>query len=399
MYQPPKKILENYAKVMVNFALGNTKGIKPGDVVLVQYYPPTKLLAYEVSKEILKAGGHPIFRQIDDYLYKSLLENGSDEQLLFFNSKVNKALVDTIDHRMVLIADEDPMMLKDIDPKKIMLENSSRKPMRKWLQAKEDKNKLSWTLCLYGTEAMAKEAGLSLEEYWNQIIKACFLDEDDAISKWKKVYEEMEEIRSKLNSLEIDMINIKSEGTDLNIKLGEKRMFIGGKGNNIPSFELFTSPDWRGTNGYISFDQPLYEYGNLIKDIKLEFKNGVVVRASASKNEKLLLEMIKQKNADKIGEFSLTDKRFSRINKFMAYTLFDENFGGNYGNTHIALGTSYHDTYNGDYKKLKASDWKRLGFNESIEHCDIVSTKNRVATATLNNGKKKVIYENGEFTC
>jgi aminopeptidase len=196
---------------------------------------------------------------------------------------------------------------------------------------------------------------------------------------------------------------------------------MGGSGRNIPSFELFTSPDWRGTEGHIFFDYPLYRYGNLIKDIRLEFKAGQVVKATASQNEKLLQELVKQKNADKVGEYSLTDKRYSHITKFMANTLYDENFGGEWGNTHLALGTSYHEAYRGDMgtpPKGKSQpstvgsegtdegaipsvrteeEWMALGFNESPEHTDIIATNDRLVEAHLTDGSKKVIYAKGEF--
>src|SRR6185436_12865911 len=135
---------------------------------------------------------------------------------------------------------------------------------------------------------------------------------------------------------------------DLWVKLGEKRAWMGGSGRNVPSFELFTSPDWRGTEGWIKFNQPLYRYGNLITGIELEFKNGRVVKAKAKKNEQILKQMIATANADKVGEFSMTDKRFSHITKFMGETLYDENVGGPHGNTHVALGNVYHDCYAGD---------------------------------------------------
>lgn len=98
-----------------------------------------------------------------------------------------------------------------------------------------------------------------------------------------------------------------------------------------------------------------------------------------------------------VGEFSLTDRRLSRITKFMGETLFDENVGGEQGNTHIALGSAYKDSYTKDPSKVSKEQWEELGFNESSVHTDIVSTNKRKVTATLKDGSKKVIYENGEF--
>lgn len=397
MYTPSKQILENYAKVMIDFAIGVKKGIKAGDTVLIQYYEPAKPLALEIFKRILENGGNPILKIIDDDFTKVMFDFASDKQLEYFPEKYLKGMVDEIDHRIVLLADKDLKLLQSVDPKKIMLANKSKKVYRKWLDEKEDAGNLTWTLCLYGTEAMAQEAGLTIEEYWDQIIKACYLDEQDPISSWKSVYEKLENVLKKLNSLEIDKLHIEAKDTDLWIKLGDKRKFIGGSGHNIPSFEIFTSPDWRGTEGTIFFDYPLYRYGNIINDIKLTFKDGRIVEATASQNENLLKEMIAQENADKIGEFSLTDKKFSRIDKFMAETLFDENFGGEFGNTHLAVGSSYHDTYTGDVKSLSENDWADLGYNESPEHCDIMATTNRKVTAILKNGNEVLIYENGEF--
>jgi aminopeptidase len=109
--------------------------------------------------------------------------------------------------------------------------------------------------------------------------------------------------------------------------------------------------------------------------------------------------MIATKNADKIGEFSLTDKRFSRISHPMAETLFDENMGGPHGNMHIALGMAYKDCYTGDPAALKTKDWNKLGYNNSSVHTDMVSTVDRTVTAILPDGSQKVIYQNGSFTC
>jgi aminopeptidase len=253
---------------------------------------------------------------------------------------------------------------------------------------------------MYGTEAMAKEAGLTLEECWKQIIKASFLDFANPIKKWKTVTAEIERVKRNLSRLEISKLHLKSKGTDLTIGIGKNRRWSGGDGRNIPNFEVFTSPDFRMTEGYISFDLPLYRYGNLIENIKLEFKKGKVVHLEAKKGENVLREMIKVKGANQIGEFSLTDVRISRINKFMAETLYDENFGGKYGNVHIALGSSYKETYLGpqEISRIRKKKWQEMGFNNSVVHTDIISTENRVVTAYLENGDKKIIYQNGQFT-
>ena len=401
-YKPSQKILEKYAKVLVNFALNSGKGIKKGDVVNIIAEEYSKPLFLELRKAVWRSGGHVIstYYPSNDEEYnvdRDFFDNAQEEQLSFFPSKHLKGLIDEIDHSVFIISETNKHALKGIEPKKLMQRGKTMKPYMEWRNKKENAGKFTWTLGLYGTPAMAKEAGMTLEEYWDQIIKACYLDKKDPIATWKALYKKLEAYRQKFNALDVDKFHVEGPDADLWIKYGEKRRWMGGEGRNIPSFELFSSPDWRGTEGWIKFNQPLYRYGNLIDGVRLEFKNGKVVKSSATKNEKVLKEMIATENADKVGEFSLTDKRFSRITKFMAETLFDENVGGANGNTHIALGNAYHDCYNGDPSKPTKKEWAALGYNDSSVHTDIVSTAPRTVTAHLKDGSTKVVYKNGQY--
>ena len=122
-----------------------------------------------------------------------------------------------------------------------------------------------------------------------------------------------------------------------------------------------------------------------------------VVEARADKGEDLLKQMIARPGANRVGELSMTDGRMSRITKFMANTLYDENRGGKNGNFHIALGMSYKDTFDGDPRRVSKKGWEDLGYVDSGEHCDMVSTEDRKITAYLKNGKRKVIYKDGSF--
>ena len=398
MYQPPKKILENYAKVLVNFALNSGQGVKKGEVVLLQVPESAKPLLIELYKTVLRAGAHPLIQYIPDEMEREFFNLANREQIAFFPGKFLKGRVDQIDHSVGIIAETNKHELEGIDPKMIMEKSKAFKPYMDWRDEKENDGKYTWTLGLYGTKASALEAKMTEKEYWQEIIKACYLNDKNPVETWKKIAAEIERIKNKLNSLKIEKVRIESENTDLTIKLGKGRQWMGGTGRNVPSFEIFISPDCRYTEGKISFNQPLYRYGNLIKDIYLEFKNGKVVKATAKKGEKVLKSMIANKNADMIGEFSLTDSRMSKITKFMAETLFDENVGGKYGNTHIALGSAYKDSYPGDQSKVKKTEWAKMGYNESVVHTDIISTKNRIVTAWLQSGKTLVIYKDGKFT-
>ena len=400
-YKPSDEVLEKYAKVLVNFALGGGKGIKKNEVVYLQS-PLSALPFYRALRKVILDSGGLIVGSLGDDMSgaaKYFYDHASHEQLTAFLDKYLKGLVAQVDHRIAVIADYDVHELDKVDPQKIMLVQKTHKPLMDWFREKENQGKYSWTLGVYGTPSMAKEAGLSLQEYWQQIINACYLDYADPIAKWRKISNEVERVAQKLTKLDIKNIHIKGQDVDLTIDIGEKRRWLGGGGRNIPSFEVFTSPDWRGTEGWIRFNQPLYYYGPKVEGIELHFKKGQIVKSKASKNEKLLKAMLAtDEAAARVGEFSLTDRRLSRITKLMAETLFDENMGGPYGNTHIAVGEAYHDTYSGDVKKLNKKLFAKLGYNSSSIHVDMISTSDRTVTATLADGSKRVIYKKGQFT-
>jgi aminopeptidase len=401
-YTPPQEILERYASVLIDFALGGGRGIKKGEVVRIGAPESAKPLYLELQKAVWRSGGHVIGAYHPDEEQgaggsRSFFELASDEQIDRFPDRYMRGLVDEMDHQVAVICDADPHALESIDPARIMRRGEAMKPVLDWRGEKENEGRFSWTLGLYGTPAMAEEARMSPEEYWEQIIHACFLDEQDPIARWREVQAQIDVTKAALDALEIERVHVEGEDADLWVTVGESRRWLGGRGRNIPSFELFTSPDWRGTEGWIRFDQPLYRYGNLVKGIRLAFADGRVTEASAEENEAVLTEMIATEGADKVGEFSLTDKRLSRITRFMAQTLYDENVGGPFGNTHIAVGRSYQDAYDGDPAAVDDAEWERLGFNQSSVHTDIVSTSDRVVTARLRDGSERVIYEGGEF--
>jgi aminopeptidase len=401
-YQPPDDYIRRYADLLINFALGGGDGIKPGDVVRVVAPESARPLYAELSRAAWRAGGNVLgdYRPDDDAdlnLTRDFFEIAGAEQHGFFPEVYSRGLMDQIDHLAFVRSVADPHALSDIDPAKLFARQRAYGPMSEWQTAKEGAGRFTWTVALYGTEAMAAEAGLSLEDYWHEIIRGCFLDQTDPKASWRSVIGRMRTYIDALNALPIDRLHVQGQDADLWVTLGEKRRWIGGGGRNIPSFEIFTSPDWRGTEGWIRFSEPLYIYGSLITGIELAFENGVLSEAKAEQNERLLAEMLATENANRVGEFSLTDSRLSTITHFMADTLFDENVGGPFGNTHIAMGKSLHHCYDGDPDALSADDWERLGFNESVVHTDIVSTTDREVTAVMTDGSERTIYAGGQF--
>ncbi|MDR1123366.1 MAG: aminopeptidase [Elusimicrobiota bacterium] len=391
--------LKKYADVLI-FALKSARRgkFKQGESILISYDAPAAPLAEEVYAALIAQGYNALPRaNLTEKMSKTFYAAANDKQLKF-TAPWEKIYYNNISGMIALRAPQDLTNLKNAAPAKIAAAALARKPLRGIWDKMEEKGKFSWTLANYPTAGLAAQAHLSLKEYEAQIAKACFLNEKNPAAKFAEVTAQIEEVSKRLSALPIASLRTQSKDMDFEILLGEKRKFISGGGCNVPSFEIFTSPDWRGTRGVYYCDLPSFRNGNYVKGIRLEFARGRVVKASAQEGGIFLKKMLAMDaGAAQVGEYSLTDNRFSKIDRFMADTLYDENFGGRYGNCHIAVGNSYSDTYNGNIAKMTKTLKKRLGFNESALHWDLINTQDKLVTAALKNGKRMTIYEKGRF--
>ncbi|MFA6317330.1 MAG: aminopeptidase [Elusimicrobiota bacterium] len=390
--------LEKFADSLLWGLTTARPGYKKGDVVLIRTGLAAMPLAEAVQERMLDRGWNPILRTDPTPCWeKSFYQRTVKDQRTFLPPG-EKEFFSGLHGLVALRAPESITHLRDVDPKRISEAAVARKPVREILDRREEKGLFGWTLCLYPTHEPARTARMTFAEYARQIEKACFLDEHDPVARWREIHREVGQIKKGLNALGACVMRLESRSMDLSVRVGERRRWLGISGRNIPSFEVFTSPDWRGTRGVYYADLPSYRSGNYIEGLRVEFKDGRAVKVSAKKGADFSKRMTTMDpGACRIGELSLTDRRFSRIDRFMAETLFDENFGGRYGNCHIALGNSYSDAFSGDQTRLTKAMRKSLGFNESALHWDIVNTEDKRVTARLPGGRTVTVYEDGKF--
>ncbi|MBW2108323.1 MAG: aminopeptidase [Deltaproteobacteria bacterium] len=394
-----KTQLERYADVLVwGLKTAREKTFKKGEIVLVRYDRGAESLAERLQARFLDRGLHVVLRAgLTCEMERQFFEKANTPQLVF-QAPGEKQLYDALNGGIYLYAPESLTHLRHIDPKKIARAAVARKPLRDILDRREEKGLFGWSLCMVPTPALAKHAGLTLKQYTHQVVRACYLDAKDPVGQWKAVYKRAVQLKKRINALDVSYYRVQSRHMDLKITPGARRRWVGISGHNIPSFEIFLSPDWRGTEGIFFADQPSFRNGNDVREVRLTFKKGKLIRIEAKKGRDFIRKQLAMDpGASRVGEFSLTDRRFSRINKFMANTLFDENFGGRFGNCHIAMGASYSDTYDGNPKALTAARKKALGFNDSALHWDLVNTEKKTVTARLSSGEDVVVYKDGIF--
>ena len=390
--------LEKYADVLIWGLKTARPDFKKYDSILIRCGIEGRELGEKVHAKLVKAGYNVVFRFLPSPLLERDFYEFSDEKQRAFIAAGDKEFYNALNGNIYINAPVCLTHLKGIDTSRQSQVAIARKPILDIMNQREAHGRFGWTLCTYPTGELSKLARMSIKEYADQIAKACFLDEKDPVKKWAEIYRNSMAIKKWLFSLKIDTIRTESRSMDFEVKLGEMRRFLGVSGHNIPSFEIFTSPDWRGTKGVYFANLPAYRGGNYVENIRLEFKEGRAVKIAAEKGADYVKKiMATDTGASRLGEYSLTDKRFSHIDKFMADTLFDENHGGKHGNCHVAIGNSYADTYAGDVSKLTRETKAKLGYNDSAVHWDLINTEDKKVTATRKNGKKVTIYEKGQF--
>jgi len=335
-----EKQLNRYAEVLLwGLETARTGKFKKNDIVLIRYNMPAIRLAEILYAKLLDWGMNPVQRLgLNSTMERNLFKLANTKQLMF-QPPGDEELFRNLNGSIYLHAPESITHLGDIDPNKIGKAAVARKYLRDILDKRDEQGTFGWTLCIYPTSELARHAKLSMQEYTDEIVKACFLNKVAPVSAWQNIFKNAISIKKWLNRMRVKFFHIESENVDLEITPGENRRWIGISGHNIPSFEIFLSPDWRGTRGKYYANQPSYRNGNYVKGVKLAFERGIAVKIEAQVGEEFLKKQLSMdKGANKLGEFSLTDKRYSKINRFMANTLFDENYGGRYGNCHVALG-------------------------------------------------------------
>src|SRR3954454_9970437 len=328
--------LEKLADVLVNYSTG----VRPGQLVRITSPSVAAPLVAELYRRVVAAGGHPMVRVSPDELSEIFLKNASDEQLKYVNP-VSLFEVERIDASIGVWADENTKALTNVDPKRMGLSQAARKPlMEKFMQRAAD-GELKWCGTQFPTQASAQDAEMSLAEYEDFVFSAGLLNEPDPVAAWKKISERQQKLADFLNGKR-DYHVVAANGTDVRMSVAGMRWINCDGHENFPDGEVFTGPVIDSVNGQISFSFPAVHHGRECDGVKLTFKNGKVVDASASKGQEFLFSMLDMDTGSGfLGECAIGTNY--GITRYTRNTLFDEKIGGT---VHFALGAGYPETGN-----------------------------------------------------
>lgn len=274
--------------------------------------------------------------------------------------------------------------------------------------------KCPWCIACYPTKEWAKKVypNLSEEDAYNllflNIMKMSFCDKENPEKEWTISREKSQKIADILTDLNIEKLHYKNKlGTDLDIYLPHNHIWLGNNdkdfyGNdfmiNMPSFEMYTSPIYRKTEGVVFSSIPLFnpEIGRLINQFGFEFKNGAVkeIITDNEKDKKSLQRIFSNDHTAKfLGECAIVERTtpVSETNTLYYHALYDEN-----ASPHLAIGQAFPDAIKNGLNMNKI-ELDKNGLNSSNYHIDfMIGTPDLTIEATTKKGKQ-LIYSNGKF--
>ena len=399
-----KELLDQkYIKLLLERCLNFEKS----SILFINYNKEIKPFIDKIVTYAKKLGLEEIYLDEDDpELIKETLLNITEEELdkcpLF-----NKSIWDEYAKKnasFLMLETENPGLMDEVAPSKLAKASYLKRATRPIFREKEGTNQIPWCIAAYPGQSWAnsifKNDPNAYNKLYQVILKMCMVDENDPITNWNNYINTSKILINKLNNLKIKTLHYtNSRGTDLLIKLPETHIWVGaGTENNLlvnmPSYEIFTSPDYRYTNGIVYSAKPLIYNGALIEDFYIIFKDGKAISSGAKKGSEVLTGIINSdQNSCYLGEVSLInhDSPISNTGLVFGTTLFDEN-----ASCHLALGDSFPECLEKGLSKTK-EELLQEGLNNSKNHVDfMIGTSDLNITAETINGTIP-IFQNGNF--
>jgi aminopeptidase len=334
--------LAKLADVLVNYSVG----VKKGRVVRLSGPTIAQPLIVELYRSIVKAGGNPLLRLSIEELSEIFFKTASEEQLQYLSS-LAKLEVETIDCSIGIWGEENTKSLTGCDPKRMAINSAARRPLSETFLRRAAEGKLHWTGTQFPCQASAQDADMSLAEYEDFVFAAGLLDKPDPVAAWKKVSERQQRLTDLLNG-KSDYHVVAANGTEIRMSVAGHKWINCDGHENFPDGEVFTGPVIDSVNGTVNFSFPAVHGGREVQDVRIDFKDGKVVGASATKGEEFLISMLDMDAGSRfLGECAIGTNY--NITRYTKNTLFDEKIGGT---VHFALGAGYPETGNDNQSGL-----------------------------------------------
>jgi aminopeptidase len=399
---PDASILERYADLIVSVGAN----VQPDQVLAIDASPEAAPLVHAIARRAYEKGARFVDVWYFDGAVKRIrAETAREETLGWAPPWIGRRLLDLGDldaARVVLSPIIPPGLMQGVDPARA---GKDRLPTVPELFKVIDELSVAWTISPYPVEGWARavypdvDAGEAVELLWQDVIHVCRLDEPDPAAAWTARIDEIWQTARKLDELDLDALHFEGPGTDLTIGLLPSSRFAkeGGAAHtrtgvrhmpNLPTEEMFTTPDPERTEGVVAATKPLDVSGSVVEGLTVRFEGGRVVEVDAERNaDALRMRIATDDGAARLGEVALVDResRIGKLGRVFFNTLLDENAA-----SHVALGDAYAAPI------ADPADLPRI--NESDIHVDFMIGSDEVTvTGRTKDGRDVTVMRGGAW--
>jgi aminopeptidase len=346
--------LDRFAELIVRFAAN----VQPGQIVAISTEPGKLELTRAVAERAYQAGAKFVdVLQFDLHVKRSRILHAAEETLDYVPPWYGERVLALGEHRAALVALTGPSMpglLSDLDPARA---GRDQLPFLRESAQVVNARTMNWTAVPCPTLPWAElvrpdvEPDDALARLWDDVLHMCRLDEDDPVAAWTARQDTLAAVAARLTGHGFDALHFEGPGTDLRVGLLPTSRWISARFEtvdgivhmpNLPSEEVFTTPDPQRVDGFVRSTKPLVAGGTIIRGLRARFEGGRAVLIEADEGGELLAQYARRDaGACRLGEVALVDRegRIGPLETVFYDTLIDENAA-----SHIALGSAYEFT-------------------------------------------------------
>jgi aminopeptidase len=383
--------LQTYAELIVIHGLN----VQPGQLVNISTEVIHQDLAILIAEIAYQHGARMVNIDFSDSRLARLriLESAAEdlEYVPEYVSVKYRELVDQQAANLKLLGSEDPDLYAELDPKRMNTVRLHHHMAVKYFYDEGiGKSLVHWTVAAaatpkWGQKVFPNLEGLAAEaKLWEQILRICRADQPNCLALWKDHNKTLARRASQLTEMKIKTLHFQGPGTDLRVGLSPQAVFKGGTDTgprkvefepNLPTEEVFTTPDWRTTEGTAQATRPFLINGKLIEGLTLHFEQGKIVDFQATQGAETFAEYTaSDEGANRLGEVALVgiDSPIYQSGLVFEEILFDENAA-----CHIAVGSAYKFCLAGG-ESMNEEQLAAVGCNESTVHTDMMISSEKV---------------------
>ncbi|MBS0671560.1 aminopeptidase [Enterococcus faecalis] len=402
--------LKKYARLIAETGVN----VQDHHTVVLQISVDQAPLARLITEEAYRLGAAEVIVQwSDETIQREFLAHAATDRI----ENVPQYKIDQTDDWIakgasrISVVSSNPDALAGVDTQRVAAFQAANGKALVNLRKATQANKVSWTVVAAASEGWAAkvfpELATSEEQVdalWNEIFKTTRIYEENPVIAWDIHDKKLQEKAAELNEQQFTALHYTAPGTDLTIGLPKNHLWEGaGSYNargeefmaNMPTEEVFTAPDSRRVDGYVSSTKPLSYAGTIISGMKFTFKDGKVVDFSAEQGEEALKNLLAiDEGAKHLGEVALVPdpSPISQSGLIFYNTLFDEN-----ASNHLAFGSAYAFNLQGG-TEMSEEELAEAGLNRSQTHVDFMVGSNKMNIDGIKeDGTIVPVFRNGDW--